>query len=117
MGRNVLCLISGNKYIFSEQYYKKKIEEYGDVETLNKYFITKKVKSLLSRGYGVREIRNILNVDVQGLPDDTSQTIKDIVTYHSVKKEASNKKIPSFIKNKSDNDVAEFINNIKTLSL
>jgi hypothetical protein len=48
MDRSLVCLISGKKYIFSKDYFEKKIEEYGGAEQLKKFFVTKKVKSLIS---------------------------------------------------------------------
>ena len=50
MDRTLICLVSGNKYTFSKDYFDKKIKEYGGVEDLKKYFVTKKVKSLIERG-------------------------------------------------------------------
>ena len=61
--RNLICMITGNKYTFAKDYYDKKIEEYKSEESLRKFFITKKAKTYLNKGYSVREIRNMLNVD------------------------------------------------------
>ena len=118
MIKKVQCLISGISYPVSKTYYSKKIEEYGDEDTLVRYFASKKVKSLIQRGYSVNEIRNILNVDSSELPGSDSQSIIDIVTYHSSRNKKNTPK-NNFIKNReiTDANVQEFINNIKDLNL
>lgn len=121
MAKNtVQCLISGKSFTFSNEYYAKKVEEYKDEETLKKYFITKKVKSYLERGYSVQEIRNILGVQGDDLPSADAECIADIVTYYNLLIGSESRKKPSqsnFINHKTDSDVAVFINNIKNLTL
>lgn len=117
MDRTLICLISGNKYTFSKDYFEKKIEEYGSVGDLKKYFVIKKVKTLIERGYNVQEIRNILNVTEEDLPTPDSQTVKDIVSYYSVRKDVTKKAALNFATHKSDPDVAVLINNIRDFTL
>ena len=118
MDRSLVCLISGNKYVFAADYFNRKVEEYGDIDTLKKYFVTKKVKSLIGRGYDAQEIRNILNVSGEDLPSSSSQEIKDIIAYHNVRQDGSQKRTSmNFATHKSDPDVSVFINNIKDITL
>jgi uncharacterized protein YfbU (UPF0304 family) len=117
MDRTLNCLISGNKYTFTKDYFNKKVEEYGNVEDLKKYFVTKKVRSLIERGYNVQEIRNILTVVESNLPGPDSQDVKDIMNYYSIRKDATKKAALNFATHKSDPDVAVLINNIKDLKL
>lgn len=117
MDRTLICLISGNKYTFAKEYFAKKIEEFGSVDSLKKYFVIKKVKNLIERGYSVQEIRNILNVVDDGLPSPDSQDIKDILNYYSVRKDVTKRTSSNFATHKSDPDVSVFINNIKNLTL
>ena len=121
MAKNTItCLISGKSYTFAKEYYSKKIEEYKDEETLKKFFVTRKVKSYLARGYSVQEIRNILNVTEEGLPSPDAQCIKELVTYHNLLASAEARKSPgqtNFANHKTDSDVVDFINNIKNLTL
>ncbi len=117
---SVQCLISGKSYTFSSDYYAKRIEEYKDEDTLKKFFITKKVRSYLERGYSVQEIRNILGVQGDELPSADAECIQELVTYHNLLIGADARKPPSqsnFINHKTDSDVAVFINNIKNLNL
>ena len=114
MDRSLVCIISGNKYTFVQNYFEKKIEEYGDIETLKKYFVTKKVKSLILRGYGVNEIRNILSiVDSELLPSDDKR-VQDVILYHSQKNDTVTRRTNSIFTNlKSDPEVSEYIKKIK----
>jgi len=115
MDRSLVCLISGKKYIFSKDYFEKKIEEYGGAEQLKKFFVTKKVKSLISRGYNVDEMRRILSVeDEVGLTPADSQDIREIISFHKMKIDSSTRrntnKLPTI---KTDPIVAAFINNLR----
>ena len=117
MDRTLICIISGNKYTFTKDYFNKRVEEYGNVEDLKKYFVIKKVKSLIERGYSVQEIRNILSVTDENLPGSDSQDVVDIINYYSVRKDVTKKAALNFATHKSDPDVAVLINNIRDLKL
>ena len=67
--RKVRCIVTGSSYTFGKDYYEKKVKEYQDIETLKKYFITRKAKNYLYKGYSIQEIRNILNVTEEDLPE------------------------------------------------
>jgi hypothetical protein len=114
MSRSLTCKISGKTFTFSQDYYSKKIDEYGSVDNLTNFFVTKKVKSLIKRGYEPQEIRNILHVDSDSLQDASEQSIRDVITFHSENK-INIKKIASLasVAYKTDPDVAVFINNIR----
>ena len=99
--RKITCTITGKSYTFGKDYFDKKVKEYIDESNLKRYFITKKAKNYLNKGYSVQEIRNILNVDDENLPGADSQTAKKI----------SN--TLNFATHKSDSEVAEFINTIR----
>jgi len=114
--RKVQCIITGSSYTFGKDYFDKKVEEYQDTQTLKKYFITRKAKNYLYKGYSIQEIRNILNVEDEDLPDEDSQDIKDLIDFHKVQNSAHNKKISrtlNFATHKSDIEVSEFINTIR----
>ena len=116
MSRKVKCFITGSTYTFGKDYFNKKVVEYQDEANLKKYFITRKVKNYLYKGYTVQEIRNILNIDDDELPSVDSQDIKDLIDYHKIQSSAHNKKISktlNFATHKSDTSVSEFINTIR----
>lgn len=111
-----MCIVTGNRYTFSKDYYQKKVEDYIDEENLKKFFITRKVKTYLNKGYSIQEIRNILNVSDENLPAPDSIEIKNLIDFHRVKSSGKNKKIANtlnFATHKSDPQVTRFINNIK----
>lgn len=117
MSKSVNCKISGKSFTFTNDYFNKRVVEYTDVDTLEKYYVTKKVKSLITRGYSAQEIRNILNITGDDLIDVESQEITDIMVYHGMRVDTPTKRSSSnFATHKSDSDVSAFINNIKDLN-
>lgn len=115
--RKITCQITGKSYTFNPEYYASKVEEYTDESNLKKYFITKKAKLFLERGYSIQEIRNILNVVESSLYGSESQEMKELIEFHRVGNNSAAKKIANtlnFATHKSDPDVLEFINNIRT---
>ena len=107
------CVVTSKESLFSGDYLKKKIEEYGSIETLEKLYVSRDVKTLLRRGYGINEIRNILNVS-----EDVNLPEKEIIDDIESKFKVSGLKLPTlndnlsgFTYNKSDKDVENFINN------
>jgi hypothetical protein len=114
--RSLQCLVTGNKYTFGKEYFAKKVEEFESEENLKRFFITKKAKTYLNKGYSVQEIRKILGVEDGGIPHADSQDIKDLIDFHKLRNVGSRKKVSNtynFATHKSDSAVAEFINNIK----
>ena len=114
MSRVVRCPISGRSFTFSTTYFNKRVKEYGDEEKFIKYFVVKKVKTLIERGYNVQEIRNILCIDSVDLLDVNSQQVRDVIIYYELhSKSISKKQTTNFSTNKSDPEVVVFINNIR----
>ena len=114
--RKITCLITGKSYTYGQDYYHKKTKDYIDEVNLKKYFITQKAKSYLNKGYSIQEIRNILNVDEDGLPDADSQQVAELIEFHKIQASQTAKKISNtlnFATHKSDPEVTGFINNIR----
>ena len=114
--RSLQCIVTGSSYNFGKDYYNKKVEEFGDENNLKRFFITKKAKTYLNKGYSVQEIRNILGIDDSNLPEPESQDIKDLIDFHKLRNNNSRRRITNtlnFATHKSDDSVAKFINNIK----
>jgi|TARA_R100000482_G_scaffold116145_1_gene59283 uncharacterized protein YfbU (UPF0304 family) len=114
--RKITCLITGKSYTYGQDYYDKKVADYVDEANLKKYFITQKAKNYLNKGYSIQEIRNILNVDTDGLPESDSQQVVELIEFHKVQASQTAKKISNtlnFATHKSDPEVTTFINNIR----
>ena len=108
----VKCIVTGKESLFSGDYLKKKIEEYKSVENLEKLYISRDVKTLFKRGYGVPEIRNILNIseDIE-IPEESIITLlEEKYKSNSLKVPTINENLSSFTYNKSDPEVESFIN-------
>ena len=114
--RKITCLITGKSYTYGQDYYNKKISDYIDETNLKKYFITQKAKNYLNKGYSIQEIRNILNVNGDDLPDADSPQIAELIEFHKIQASQTAKKISNtlnFATHKSDAEVTNFINNIR----
>ena len=111
--QKIRCVITGKQTIYSGDFLQKKIQEYGSEENLNKYYICREVKSFLKKGYGIQDIRKILNVDDDTpLPDnDVLKELEDSFRKDSILKEhpTFNEALTNFTYNKSDPDVEKFI--------
>ena len=108
----VKCIVTGKESLFSGDYLKKKIEEYNDVDNLQRLYISRDVKTLFKRGYGVNEIRNILNVaeDINIPDNDVIEKLEEKFKSNSLKVPTINENLSSFTYNKSDPEVESFIN-------
>tara|TARA_R110002012_G_scaffold314358_2_gene526998 strand:- start:358 stop:732 length:375 start_codon:yes stop_codon:yes gene_type:complete len=107
------CIVSGKESLFSGDYLKKKIDEFGDLDNLQKLYISRDVKTLFKRGYGVDEIKNILNIssDIETPSADIIKLLEDKFKGGSLKMPTINEHLSSFTYNKSDPEVESFINN------
>ena len=114
--RKIVCQVTGKGYTFAKDYFEKKVVEYQDEDSLKKYFITRKAKTYLNKGYSIKEIRNILNADDSAIPGADSDEMKDLIEFHKVSN-TGRKKISAtlnFATHKSDPAVTEYINRIRS---
>ncbi|NBP02354.1 MAG: hypothetical protein EBU90_20005 [Proteobacteria bacterium] len=118
--RQVICLITGQSLVMGKDYFEKKAIEYGSIDNLKTFYISKKAKQLIQRGYSVLEIRKILNAVEPGLVPENDQRIKELLAFHKAPSTETNRRLESglnFSMQSSDEDVASFINNIRNISL
>lgn len=115
--KKVICVVTGKPNMFAGTYLAKKIEEFGNEEKLDKYYITKEVKALLKKGYKIKDVRKLLDVSEEtNLPSpDVIQHLEDQYQKTAVKINDTNYQTLSTITNltydKSDEDVEFFITN------
>jgi len=113
--RKVTCKITGKSFTFNKDYFASKIEEFHTESNLRELFVTKKAKTLLTRGYNVNEIRNLLEIsDDNLLPADHPDLLR-VVEFHQSQNTKQNKRTQNmnFANHKSDPQVISLINNIK----
>lgn len=111
MSKKLSCIITGKTIVINDDYYHKKVQEFGSEADLAQRYTCRQAKNLLIRGYGVDEIRSLLKVDkkMPVVDEDVIKTIRqeeseDIVRFESIS-----------IK-KSDPEVEAFINNIRNIT-
>lgn len=110
MSHKLSCIITGKTITVGNEYYDKKVSQYGTPEKLHSLYVSRQVKNLLKRGYKVKEIRDLLKVDITNLPDIKDSLIKEILKTND---EESNTYENISVK-KSDPEVVEYINELRS---
>lgn len=105
MAKKLTCVVTGKTTSINDDYYSKRIEEHGNEQLLTQRYVCKQVKSLLTRGYSVAEVRDMLNVK-QSLPDVSPDAVAWIVGDSATATPAHNCQT-------SDDRVIKYINTIK----
>ena len=108
MSHKLTCIITGKSITVGNEYFDKKIKDFGSEERFNSLYVSRQAKGLLKRGYKVKEIRELLKVTGE-LCDIPDKTVKEIL---SIKDEESNTYENSGIK-KSDPDVIAYISALR----
>jgi DNA-binding transcriptional MerR regulator len=108
MSHKLCCLITGKVVTVGNEYYDKKVLEYGTEEKYNSLYVSRQAKNLLKRGYKVKEIRDLLKSE-ENLPEISDKKVKEIL---SVDDEEATTYENSSVK-KSDPDVAEYISALR----
>lgn len=102
------CNVTGRELTVNNDYYQKKITEYGSEELLRNRYVCKYAKNLLKKGYNIQEIRNMLKLDETNLPKVSKEDMNAITK--SLASTIVN--LENFSVKKSDPDVEILINNI-----
>jgi len=111
--QKINCVFTGKPTVYSGDFLKKKIDEYGSEDNLIKYYVCREVKAFLKKGYRCEDIRKVLNVD-DSVPYPTEEVIsciqekfgkKTILKDHP----SFNNALTGFTYNKTDSDVEHFI--------
>ena len=106
----IKCVITGKETIFTEQYIKKKIDQYGTEENFRKLYVSRDVKSQLKRGSKIDDIVKLLGINCN-LSDNSKSEIEEYYK-DSIYRDMSslNETLTAFTFDKSDPDVENFIN-------
>jgi hypothetical protein len=108
MSHKLTCIITGKSITVGNEYFDKKVKDFGTEERFHSLYVSRQAKGLLKRGYKVKEIRDLLKVTGE-VSDISDKTVKEIL---SIKDEESNSYENSGIK-KSDPDVIEYISALR----
>jgi len=107
MSKKLECVVSGKLITVSDEYYNKKVSDFGSEEKLLNCYVSRQVKNLLKRGYNVKEIRELLKIKLT--TEITDSIIKEILKL----KDEDSLNVDKIGIKKSDPEVEEFVKNIK----
>lgn len=106
MSHKLSCIITGKTITVGNEYYDKKVSQYGSEEKLNSLYVSRQAKNLLKRGYKIKEIRDLLKINAQNLPELKETIVKDILktsdeessTYENISVKKSDPEVENYIK-------------------
>jgi DNA-binding transcriptional MerR regulator len=112
--RKCTCPITGQSLLFGKDYWDKKVKEFGSEDNLRSFYVARKCKTLLARGFTVTEIRKLLSIVDDSLPNEAD--LAHICEYYSKKKTSQMRRFESslnFNQQTTDEDVKIFLNTIR----
>lgn len=100
----IKCNLTGKEMAIYEDYYEKKILQYGDEEKLKNFYIQNKIITLIKSGHSIKNIAELLGFNYD---ENKKDYYKKLIEFHSGKKIYA----PSVSDEiQTDNSVSEFIN-------
>ena len=109
MSRKIICVITGKCTTVSNEYYDTKVSKHGSEEKFNSLYVSRQAKSLLKRGYKIKEIRNLLKVNSETLPEIPESKIKELLKVN----DDDNQSYENTSIKKSDPEVVEYIERLQ----
>jgi len=110
MSHKLTCVITGRTLVIDNNYYDKKVTEYGSADNLQKLYACRQAKNLLKKSYSVPEVRDLLKVELS-LPAIPEEIVSDIIGKNTEEQFTFDQSVFK----KSDPLVTTFIANIKNL--
>ena len=108
MSHKLTCIITGKSITVGNDYFDKKVKDFGTEERFPSLYVSRQAKGLLKRGYKVKEIRELLKISGE-LNDIPEKTLKEVL---SIKDDELSTSENSGIK-KSDPDVIAYISALR----
>lgn len=103
-GQRVKCIITGRVTLLNTNILKKKLEEYGTVESVQEHYICREAAKYLRRGIGPVEIRKLLGINVKGWKEYDQSFLDTIISKGGkIKKNSNGETISTTIENKPVN--------------
>ena len=106
--KKIKCNLTGKVIQIYEDYYKKKVEQYGSEELLEKFYIQKKIISLIKNGQDINAISNLFNFEIC---EDKIPYYKELINFHTKNKYLNLNKDNLISFDETDENVKKFINN------
>lgn len=104
----ITCNLTGKSMSIYQDYYNKKVTQYGSEEELKKFYIQNKIISLIKSGHSIEDISNLLNFKIN---KENTEYYDELITFHRGNSLAASIKDSKTTFMETDRDVANFINN------
>ena len=111
--RRLSCIVTGKVLIATREYYDRKLKNFKNEQEMHDTYICKEAKNLLTKGYTVDKIRDMLNVSKE-LPPVPQQVLDSLGSDKPTLKTINNNNTPisMVINPKTDPEVKQFIQHI-----
>ena len=77
--RKLICIVTGRVLTATKDYYNRKLETLGSDEKVRATYICKEAKDLIKKGYTIEKVREMLDVDDEGLAPVPSDIVDEIM--------------------------------------
>ena len=106
--KKIKCNLTGKPLQIYEDYYNKKISQYGSEENLQKYYLQNKIINLIKSGQPIDYIAELFGFKVD---TEKSEFYKELIEFHRGKSLSAVIKDSTTTFIETDNDVSNFIKN------
>lgn len=106
--KKIKCNLTGKILQIYEDYYDKKVAQYGSEENLEKFYIQNKIISLIKTGHSIDSIANLFSFEIS---NDNIDYYNELIEFHRGHQSLVPVKAASINFMETDEDVKEFINN------
>lgn len=113
--RKLACIVTGRVLAATKDYYNRKLEKLGSDEKVRASYICKEAKDLIKKGYTVDKVREMLNIDPEGLDPVPQEIIDDIVDPNKkiFRRINGMKGVSAIINSNTEPEVRKFIESLK----
>lgn len=106
--KKIKCNLTGKTIQIYEDYYDKKIKQYGSEENLTKYYLQNKIINLIKSGQQIDYIAELFGFEYN---KDNSEYYKELIEFHRGSNANSIVKNSTTTYIETDKDVSDFIKN------
>lgn len=103
----ITCNLTGKTMAIYEDYYSKKVLQYGSEEDLKKFYIQNKIISLIKSGHNIEDISNLFGFQIN---KEKINYYDELIAFHRGNSLSSVIKDSKTTFMETDPDVSDFIN-------